>query len=124
MIIHKEIFKGGWFLGAILLLFFIQSASAREKDPRPSMSFNKPLVTQSTRTLSDINNWTYWMQWDGQSGRDPITGASGGFYPGNTLTSTIFADGFIWAGITTDPNASSPVLRAGGSTYISGAVPG
>ncbi len=66
------------------------------------------------RTLSNINNWAYWMYADGQSGIT-VTGQSGGEYPRGT-TGTIFRDGFIW-GAKVNGN-----IRVGGQTYVIGTI--
>ncbi len=121
MKITQKFDKFLWILVIFIFLTSTMGLFARPKENK-RISFNKTTVLNPARTLSNIANWTYWMQWDGQSGRDPVTGSSGGFYP-PAASSTIFADGFIWAGITTEPGATRP-LRAGGSSYISGAVPG
>ena len=81
---------------------------------------NSPV--QSTRTLQNINQWSYWLQWNGQSGRSPITTNAGGIFPRGTANA-IFQDGFIWGGIIDDSTVTNP-LRVGGSTYRSGTVPG
>ncbi len=74
------------------------------------------------RATLNTNEWSYWVLWDGQSGRNPYTGDSGGLFPDQSI-SGVFADGLMWAGIVDDPNSNVP-LRAGGSTYISGYLPG
>ena len=124
MMNRKKLVIGHLALAVVLLLFLSLAVQAKPKDKGVSVSnsFNKTTAVQSTRTMINIGNWGYWMLWDGQSGRDPITGDSGGIYPRGTV-SNIFADGFLWGGIVDDASSDFP-LRVGGSTYISGAVPG
>ncbi len=68
------------------------------------------------------NQWNYWVQWDGQSGRNPYSGDAGGLYPKGNV-GAIFADGIIWGGYVQDSTSSRP-LRVGGSTYVSAQDPG
>ena len=107
------------------MLFMSHGVIAKPKaGTQTQISFDKAgTQVQSTRTIVNIGNWVYWMLWDGQSGRNPLTGDSGGLYPRNQAVSLIFADGLMWGGVVDDPNAAVQ-LRAGGSTYISGADPG
>ena len=62
MKIKKSIF---WHLvlTATLLLFLSFAAQAKPKDKRVSRNLNKNTAVQSTRTIVNIGNWTYWMQW-------------------------------------------------------------
>ncbi len=121
---------GHLILAVALLLFLSLALDAKPKDKRVSQSFEKNSAVQSTRMIVNIGNWLYWMLWDGQAGRSPVTGNSGGEFPRGfsgpgAPGGPIFADGFLWGGIVDDPSAANVFpLRAGGSTYISGAVPG
>ena len=72
-------------------------------------------VLDPTRTLSNINNWSYWLYYDGRSGIDP-DGNGGGIYPRAT-TNVIYEDGFVWGAIV-DGN-----IRVGGQTYRIGTQP-
>ncbi len=67
------------------------------------------------RTLSNINNWSYWMYYDGESGLDPDNNA-GGIYPRGTA-GVIFEDGFVW-GCKVDGK-----IQVGGQTYSIGTEP-
>ena len=77
---------------------------------------------QTTQALLNSNEWSYWLRWDGRSGRDPFTGQSGGRYP-NQQVGAIFFDGILWGGIV-DDSASPVPLRVGGSMYMTGQEPG
>jgi len=104
----------------ICLLFFTMSSFA--KDPT---GFSKPNVS-TTRTLSNIGNWAYWMYEDGQAGIKP-DGSSGGIFPRGTAA-CIFEDGFVWGGFLLDKDTGQPIanqpLRVGGQTYRIGTQPG
>jgi len=70
------------------------------------------------RTLFNINNWSYWLFHNGETGGNP-NGDGGGIYPRGTATA-IFKDGIIWgAKINNDDND----IRVGGQTYDSGTQP-
>ena len=71
-----------------------------------------PLGTP-TRALLNIANISSWQYNDGRSGIDPNSNA-GVIYPRATAN-VVFQDGFVWGGITQDPN--TPQLRVGGQTY-------
>ena len=75
-----------------------------------------------TRAALNSNEWSYWVLHDGQSGRNPLSGKSGGLYP-NRRISSIFADGLFWGGYVDDSLTTVP-LRVGGSDYRTGQVPG
>lgn len=104
----------------ICLLFFTMSSFA--KGPT---GFSKPNVL-TTRTLSNIGNWAYWMYDDGHAGIKP-DGSSGGIYPRGTAA-CIFEDGFVWGAFLHDKNTGQLIanqpLRVGGGTYRYGTQPG
>ena len=35
----------------------------------------------TTYTLHNINNWSYWLQWNGVTGRNPQPGSAGALFP-------------------------------------------
>lgn len=80
-------------------------------------ALSKMTLTQVSRTLSNISNWSYWMHSSGKSGMNPEN-ASGGTYPRGTAA-VIFQDGFIWGAKMPDGE-----IRVGGQTYNVGTVPG
>jgi hypothetical protein len=77
-------------------------------------------IERVRKSLLNINNWSYWVRWDGISGNDP-TGDPGGIFPRGT-SNMIYSDGFVWGGYTGD--GLDRKLHVGGSTYISGLVSG
>ncbi|MCK4640486.1 MAG: T9SS type A sorting domain-containing protein [Candidatus Marinimicrobia bacterium] len=102
----------------IVVLLFATSLMAKpEKGSASQGSFlAKATSGQITRTLSNISNWSYWMNYNGMSGIDPNSN-SGGIYPRGTA-GAIFQDGFIWGGkVGTE-------IRVGGQTYNVGTTQG
>ncbi len=107
-----------WLILSLSLPLLSQSKASK-------FPMQKKLAKQSDKPIRatlNTNEWSYWVLWDGQSGRNPRTGDAGGLYPQKSV-SGVFADGLLWAGIVDDPNSDMP-LRANGSTYISGSLPG
>jgi len=81
----------------VALLFATSLMAEQEKGPGSQGPFLAKVASgQLTRTLSNISNWSYWMNYNGMSGIDP-NGNSGGVYPRATA-GAIFQDGFIWGG--------------------------
>ncbi|MGB2869830.1 MAG: T9SS type A sorting domain-containing protein, partial [Bacteroidota bacterium] len=96
-----------------------------------AQSFQKPpaqqprLLHKSAQTknaaILNINNFTYWLQANGQGAQPPNQAYNGAVFPRGT-TNVIFGDGFIWGGkcyldaARTQP-APVQVLRIGGNTY-------
>ena len=109
------------FLPATLLLL-VGTVQAREEWGAPAAKLAQDDVEVSTeRTQLNINNMAMWIQSDGWSARDPLTGNSGVTYPRST-DQVIFQDGIIWGGWVKDGNDQE--LRVGGQTYEIGTVPG
>ncbi len=80
-------------------------------------------TTQVTRTMSNISNWGYWINYDGKSGNAPNS-SSGGIYPRGTA-GVIYQDGFVWGGkIDTTGDGIGDDVRVGGQTYNIGTQPG
>ena len=74
--------------------------------------------------LMNINNVSAWIQRNGESGNNPISGWSGIVYPRGTA-SIVFQDGIVWGGFVDDTRDTSLVRwRVGGQTYQAGTVPG
>ncbi len=99
----------------LLLGFLILSSVLPAKNNNPqkdNLSFSKISALDPQATLSNINNWSYWLYNDGRSGIDP-NDKSGGIYPRGTA-GTIFQDGLIW-GARVNGN-----IRVGGQTYAIG----
>ena len=68
-------------------------------------------------TLS-INNIKMWVTNSAQYSHDPLTDGSGFYWPSEAPHALIYDDGFIWSGKVNGE------IRANGSTYSSGVVPG
>jgi len=100
----------------LLFLFLCLSLPAFAKGPEKDTAkkFYKTNALDPQRTLSNINNWAYWLYADGQSGIT-VTGQSGGNYPRGT-DNVIFQDGFMW-GAKVKGN-----IRVGGQNYSIGTV--
>ncbi|MBU1635210.1 T9SS type A sorting domain-containing protein [bacterium] len=102
----------------IVVLLFATSLMAKSEKGSASQGpfLAKAASSQVTRTLSNISNWSYWMNYNGMSGIDPNSN-SGGIYPRGTA-GAIFQDGFIWGGkVGTE-------IRVGGQTYNVGTTQG
>ena len=102
----------------IVVLLFAMSLMAKSEKGSASQGpfLAKAASSQVTRTLSNISNWSYWMNYNGMSGIDPNSN-SGGIYPRGTA-GAIFQDGFIWGGkVGTE-------IRVGGQTYNVGTTQG
>lgn len=97
---------------------FMLAGPLLAKGPSTKRSLSKSAVS-TTRTLSNISNWAYWMYSDGTSGIDP-TANWGGIYPRGTM-GNIYQDGFVFGGLVA--GAGDPV-RVGGATYATGLTPG
>ena len=107
---------------AATLLLLVGTVQAREEWGAPAAKLAQDDVEVSTeRTQLNINNMAMWIQSDGWSARDPLTGNSGVTYPRST-SQVIFQDGMIWGGRVKDGNDQE--LRVGGQTYEIGTVPG
>ncbi len=106
-----------------LILFFTLPLLPQSKANKFPMQKSLTIQTdQVIRATLNTNEWSYWVLWDGQSGRNPLTGDSGGLFPFRQI-SCVFADGIVWGGIVDDSTSALP-LRVGGSTYISSSRPG
>ncbi len=105
----------------ILMSAPVSNAAESSKDKHKIVNIYKPGADKSTRTLSNISNWSYWIYHTGKSALDP-NGNSGGIYPRGTA-GVIFQDGIVWGGYVRDPGTMIP-LRVGGQTYNIGTTPG
>ncbi len=105
----------------IFLLMIMSSGFAKNYDTDFSNSFFKQNADRETRTLSNAGNWSYWIQYDGLSGYDPVSSIAGGTYPRGTAT-LIFQDGVVWGAFVQDTSAQNP--RVGGQTYNIGTSAG
>jgi hypothetical protein len=107
-------------MGIFLLLMTIDGYS-ENYDPNASVIFLKQTQTTETRTVSNAGNWSYWLQYDGLSGYNPILSLSGGTYPRGT-SQAIFQDGVVWGAFVRDTSSQNP--RVGGQTYNIGTSAG
>ncbi len=109
-------------LAGILMLIFTTGVFAKEHPGQVSKlnRLQTPEQGKIYRTLSNLCNWAYWIQWDGRSAHTPSDN-SGGFYPRGTTTA-IFTDGLVWGGYVSDGRVNNPAI--GGVTYNVGTVGG
>jgi hypothetical protein len=106
-------------VGTFFLFISLLIAQQSLEKHHPQIIAESPRGTP-TRALLNIGNISSWQYNDGRSGIDP-NGNAGVIYPRLTAN-VIFQDGFVWGGITQDPN--TPQLRVGGQTYNVGTQPG
>ena len=112
----------GLIIGLVISIVLLLSIGLMAKQTGQTMQpLSKAAQNQVTRTLSNISNWSYWMDYNGKSGIDP-NGNAGGIYPRGT-TGAIFQDGFIWGGKYPKDDGSMEI-RVGGQTYNIGTTPG
>ena len=103
---------------SLFLLITIGSLYAKgPENVRSMQSFYKTSALNPTRTLSNINNWAYWLYYDGKSGIDP-NGNGGGIYPRGT-SNVIYQDGVVW-GALVPTSDTTKAIRVGGATYRTG----
>ena len=98
----------------VLLSMFISKSEAKDyskKSEQTNISIAGAVNPQYT--LSNINNWSYWLYHNGKSASNPYTGGSGAVYPRNTA-GAICRDGIVW-GAQINGN-----IRVGGQTYREG----
>jgi hypothetical protein len=101
-----------------MLLFLSMGALAARPDSYSGKaSFAKVAQDKVTRSLSNINNWSYWQYHDGTSGIEPAGASGGGIYPRGT-GNVVFQDGLVWGTIVNDK------IQVGGATYNTGTQPG
>jgi len=101
----------------ILLVLFSLFISGAAKIPQGvgRISITKPSLLNPTGTLLNINNWSFWVYYDGTMGVAP-DGNAGGIYPrGKTMV--IYQDGLVWGTIVDGQ------IRVGGQTYRTGTEP-
>ncbi len=86
------------------------------------VSLLKTAAGKQTQSMSNVGNWGYWLNYDGESAHDPFTDGSGGYYPRGTAA-VLYMDGLIWGGYVRNPAATiNP--RVGGWGYRIGTQPG
>lgn len=101
-----------------MLLFLAMGAMAAwPSNYSGQASFAKVAADKVTRSLSNINNWSYWQYHDGTSGIEPAGASGGGIYPRGT-GNVVFQDGLVWGTIVNGK------IQVGGATYNTGTQPG
>ncbi|MCK4817694.1 hypothetical protein KA005_18135, partial [bacterium] len=83
----------------LAIVFFLQlisssTTTALNKDEKRTHSSAKNLKTDSA--MLDINNIDCWFQNDGSIGEDPVSGASGLFFPRGQRTLSIIYTSGLW----------------------------
>lgn len=104
-----------------LTTIFGSNIFAKENLTQATVNSLSKVEAKITQTLCNIGNWTFWANHYGQTGHNPFTGSSGGFYPRGTANA-VYMDGVIWGGYVRE--GASPRLRVGGIGYRIGTVPG
>ncbi len=99
-------------IGLIVLLLPMGSFAKGPEQAQSSNTLAKTSSLDPVRTLSNINNWSYWLYYDGKSGIDP-NGNGGGIYPRGTAN-VIYEDGVVWGA------KINGKIQVGGSTYRTG----
>ncbi len=75
-------------------------------------------------SLINIGGISQWIEWDGLSGHNPLSGYPGGIFPRRTAPA-VYQDGLVWGAVVQDTRRPlDPAIRVGGSTYRSGLTPG
>ncbi|MCG3121485.1 MAG: hypothetical protein ALAOOOJD_04603 [bacterium] len=123
------------FIAVFLLIFALVVTLAGNGVAKDAPNANKVAKTKGTlgRTgaptygMLNVNNWQYFMEFDGRSGVNPFHDGNGGVFPRGT-SNVIFQDGFVFGARLTDtrtglPPTSEPI-RVGGQTYNTGTVAG
>jgi hypothetical protein len=106
-------FNSFFMMAGTLFLGFSFSIAQQYVDKRQQQNVLESFLGTPSRALLNINNMSSWQYNDGRSGVSP-NGFGGVIYPRATAN-MVYQDGFIWGGITQDPNL--PQLRVGGQTY-------
>ena len=111
---------------ALLAVFLIGTEVIYASD-NPQKNHRKGLlpaaIDPTTTTLIDVNNLTSWITVNGGLAWPPkINGSFNGSFPKGVNAGFVYQDGIVFGGLVHD--ASSPVVRVGGSTYPTGMQPG
>jgi type II secretory pathway pseudopilin PulG len=118
---RKNIFLLIVLLGILIILYSTNVFAAENAKRAYTDGLYKMAAGKVTQTLCNIGNWGFWANYTGQTGHDPFTGSSGGYYPRGTAAA-IYMDGIIWGGYLR--GASNISLRVGGIGYRIGTDPG
>ena len=109
-----------YLFGSILAVTLLGAEKPEGPGGTKSHSLSKTSQTKNAAILN-INNFTYWIQANGQGAQPANQSYNGGVFPRGT-TQVIFADGFVWGGkcyLDAAKTQAAPVqlIRVGGSTY-------
>ncbi len=111
-------------MGLLVILYGTDVFARANINEVNTYSLEKMQADKVTQSLSNIGNWGFWLNYNGQTGHDPFTNGSGGYYPRGTSTA-IYMDGVIWGGWMREPATDDTIkLRVGGIGYQIGTVPG
>ncbi len=100
----------------VVLLLLMGNVFAKGPDTNgQAVGFYKASALNPSRTLLNINNWSYWQYYDGRSGVDP-DGNSGGIFPRGTA-GVVYEDGIVFGAVVDGQ------IRVGGQTYRVGTRP-
>ncbi|RMH89546.1 MAG: T9SS C-terminal target domain-containing protein [Calditrichaeota bacterium] len=114
-----------WMLGGLMWAVFSGAAmepgnakaSGGQRENRQSVRIPEKI----TQTLLNVNRLSAWTLWNGKTGNDPFSGKWGTRHPRGSV-GVVRTDGIVWAGYSRD--GISPALRAGGSSFQTGLLPG
>ncbi|HES60207.1 MAG TPA: hypothetical protein ENO18_07235, partial [Caldithrix sp.] len=118
---RKNIFLLIVLLGILIILYSTSVFAAENTNRAYTAGLQKMTAGKVTQTMLNIGNWGFWANYTGQTGHDPFTGGSGGYYPRGTAAA-IYMDGIIWGGYLR--GAANIPLRVGGIGYRIGTDPG
>ncbi|NOX38200.1 MAG: hypothetical protein GXO78_11780 [Calditrichaeota bacterium] len=94
----------------IFIMVFFISTPAREPKPsthQPMKNVQEIRTTDGTFSVSNLNNWAYYLRRDGCSACFYLSSSGGGIFPRRTAN-VIFTDGIVWGGFVMQPDADSP----------------
>jgi hypothetical protein len=117
-------------LSFLLVAFVVGLSLPSQLIAKEDPSLKKPSGTLSVSAVGDgsygfvnVNNWEFWLEWNGRSGYDPFTSGDGGRYPKGT-SNIIFQDGFVFGAKLIDTRTGLPPtsqeIRVGGQNYQQG----
>ena len=110
-----------------LAVTLVGSGIAKDTPNANKLAKSKGTLGAPTYGMLNINNWQFWMEYDGRSGFDPFHSGNGGNFPKGTAN-VIFQDGFIFGAslvvASTGLPPASDRIRVGGQTYNTGTVAG
>ncbi len=106
------------FKYCMLALFFILSGFISAKNKQTGQTLEKSAGISelpTSRTLCNINNWSYWLYNDGTSAIAP-DGKAGGIYP-RGKGNVVYRDGLVWGAWVNGR------IQVGGQTFRTGTQP-